>query len=338
MKLKQVLAVAVFAGSLQGAMAWTITGAGSTFINPVMQRWALHFKQATGNHVNYQSIGSGGGILQVTKRTVDFGASDAPLTPEELKKRNLIQWPDAIGGVVMGYNIPGVGNYQLHLTGKQICDIYMGKVKYWDDPEIKATNPKLNLPHIPITPVHRADGSGTTWIFTNYLTKVCPAWAHKIGFSTSVAWPVGVGGKGNEGVTNYVMRIRGGIGYIEYAYYKQNQNRLKAAVLENKAGWWVAPTMQTMLAAAKQANWEEAMKHDFYMELPNPPGKYSYPIEGPTYAMLPLGKSTNSYVLQFYTWVFNHGDADLRALDYITLPDFLKKDIMAYWKKHGLSW
>ncbi len=319
---------------LTSSYAWQITGAGSTFIEPVMDRWAYDFHKATGNKVNYQGIGSGGGIEQATKRIVDFGASDAPLKPEELKKRGLIQFPDAIGGVVPAINIPGIGNDQLRLDGQTLCGIYMGEIKYWDDPRIKALNPNHKLPHLNITVVHRADGSGTTWIFTNYLTKVCPAWREKIGFSTSVPWPTGIGGKGSEGVTNYVRRIRGAIGYIEYAYLLQNH--LPGVVMKNHDGYFVTPTMNHFIASAKKAVWNPSV--DFYMELPNAPGKDSWPIEGPTYIIVPNNKPTKNLVAQYFNWVFNNGDRDLESLDYIILPQTLKNEIRVYWKEHGLSW
>lgn len=319
------VSTAVFAAEL--------TGAGATFPYPIYSAWAFMYEKATGIKVNYQSIGSGGGIRQIENRTVDFGASDAPLTPQELNQKKLLQFPTVIGGVVPVYNLPEVQGKQLNFDGKALCDIYMGKIKKWNDPYLQQLNPGVNLPDRDITVVRRSDGSGTTWIWTNYLSKVCPDWEKQVGFGTSVNWPVGVGGKGNEGVANYVKRFRGAIGYVEYIYAKQNN--MPAGKVKNKEGNFVAPSVKSFQAAAANAKWDK--KQHFYYVLTDQPGKDSYPIAGATFILLAKDKPESSKkAVQFFDWAFKNGDQEVIRLNYIPLPQNVKNLIREYWKENGL--
>ncbi len=309
-----------------------INGAGATFPAPLYWRWASEYYKETGVRVNYQSIGSGGGVRQIINRTVDFGASDAPLTPEETKKYNLAQFPTVIGGVAVAFNLRKVK--ELKLSAKTLCDIYLGKIRYWDDERIKKDNPDVKLPHRRITVVHRSDGSGTTWIFTNFLSKACPEWKEKVGYGKAVRWPTGIGGKGNEGVANYIKRVRGAIGYVEYAYALQN--KLKVAAVENRDGYFVKPSLETFQAAAKNAKWDA--KKDFYEVLTWQPGKNSYPIAGATFILLgkePKRKEVNEKVVKFFDWAFKKGDKIAVELHYVPLPENVKNMIREYWKAHG---
>ena len=309
-----------------------ITGAGSTFGFPIYAKWAEAYKASTGTSLNYQSIGSGGGIAQIKAKTVDFGASDMPLTPEALDKDELIQFPTVIGGVVPVVNVPGIAAGQLHLDGKVLADIYMGKVQKWNNPEIFALNRTLKLPATAITVVHRSDGSGTTFIFTNYLAKVSPEWKQKVGNDTSVAWPAGVGGKGNEGVASFVQRIKGSIGYVEYAYAKQN--KMTYALMQNKAGQFVAPFTKNIQAAAAGADWTHVT--DFYEILTDEPGKMSWPITGATFILMHKveDKAENAKaVLKFFDWSYTNGDQIAASLDYVTLPKDVIKLIETTWSK-----
>ncbi|MFN3788106.1 MAG: phosphate ABC transporter substrate-binding protein PstS [Sulfurihydrogenibium azorense] len=319
------VSTAVFAAEL--------TGAGATFPYPIYSAWAFMYEKATGIKVNYQSIGSGGGIRQIENRTVDFGASDAPLTPQELNQKKLLQFPAVIGGVVPVYNLPEVQGKQLNFDGKALCDIYMGKIKKWNDPYLQQLNPGVNLPDRDITVVRRSDGSGTTWIWTNYLSKVCPDWEKQVGFGTSVNWPVGVGGKGNEGVANYVKRFRGAIGYVEYIYAKQNN--MPAGKVKNKEGNFVAPSVESFQAAAANVKWDK--KQHFYYVLTDQPGKDSYPIAGATFILLAKDKPESSKkAVQFFDWAFKNGDQEAIRLNYIPLPQNVKNLIREYWKENGL--
>ncbi|QWK19203.1 MAG: phosphate ABC transporter substrate-binding protein PstS [Hydrogenobacter thermophilus] len=328
---KLALAVAALAGT---ALAVEITGAGATFPYPVYSKWAYYFEKETGNKVNYQSIGSGGGIRQITNRTVDFGASDAPLEPVELQKHNLLQFPTVIGAVVLTYNVPEIGKRVINLDQKAVCDIYMGKIKKWNDPYLKQLNPNVNLPDRNIVVVHRSDGSGTTWIFTNWLSKVCPEWKEKVGFGTSVKWPAGVGGKGNEGVTNYVKRSQGGIGYVEYIYAKQNN--LPMARIKNREGNFVEPSVKTIQNAAGYAKWEKS-KH-FYEVLTDQPGKDTYPIAGATFILLAKDQPERSKkATTFFKWAYEKGDKYAEELNYIPMPQNVKKLIFEYWKENGVA-
>jgi len=327
---KVALAIAALTGT---ALALEITGAGATFPYPVYGRWAYEFQKATGHKVNYQSIGSGGGIRQIINRTVDFGASDAPLTPEELNKNNLLQFPTVIGAVVITYNVPEIGKTVLNMDQKAVCDIYMGKIKKWNDPYLQQLNPNVKLPDRNIVVVHRSDGSGTTWIFTNWLSKVCPEWKEKVGFGTSVKWPTGVGGKGNEGVTNYVKRSQGGLGYVEYIYAKQNN--LPVAKIKNREGVFVEPNIKTIQAAAAHAKWDKS-KH-FYEVLTDQPGKDSYPIAGATFILLAKDQPERAKkATTFFKWAFENGDKYAEELNYVPMPSNVKKLIFEYWKENGV--
>lgn len=326
------LAIAGLLGASTVVFAANLTGAGSTFVYPIISAWAYKYEQGTGVKVNYQSIGSGGGIRQIENRTVDFGASDAPLKPEELSQKKLFQFPVVIGGVVPTYNLPEIKT-PLNFDGKVLCDIYMGKITKWNDPYLKQLNPGVNLPDRNITVVHRSDGSGTTWIWTNYLSKVCPDWNSQVGFGTSVNWPAGIGGKGNEGVANYTKRMRGAIGYVEYIYAKQNN--LPVGKVKNREGSFVAPSPKTFQAAAENAKWDK--KQHFYYVLTDQPGKDSYPITGGVFILLAKERQeSNKNSVKFFDWVFKNGDQEALRLQYIPLPQNVKDLIKSYWKENGL--
>lgn len=325
------LATLVSAASYAADM---LNGAGATFPYPVYSAWANEYNKVTGVKLNYQSIGSGGGIKQITERTVDFGASDKPLKPEELAKDNLLQFPAVIGGVVLVVNVPGVKAGELKLDSEAVCKIYMGEIKTWNDSKIKGMNPKLNLPASEITVVHRSDGSGTTAIFTDYLSDVCPAWQEKVGAGTSVSWPAGIGGKGNEGVANYVQQTANSIGYVEFAYAKQNN--LTYTMLKNHAGAFVEPSFESFEDAAATASFDP--KKDFYLWLNDAPGKKSWPIAGATFILLAKEKKdSNRKVVTFYDWAFKNGDAKAKELIYVPLPKTLKAKIEGYWKSNGIQ-
>jgi phosphate transport system substrate-binding protein len=324
--------VVVLSFSLAGAEE-TLNGAGASFPYPVYSAWAFDYNKVTSVKLNYQSIGSGGGIKQITARTVDFGASDAPLSPDQLKKDNLLQFPAVIGGVVPVVNVPGVKAGELKLDSDAVCKIYLGEIKYWDDKKIKSLNPKANLSHDEITVVHRSDGSGTTAIFTEYLSGICPEWKTKVGAGTSVKWPVGIGGKGNEGVANYTKRTANSIGYVEFAYAEQN--KLAYALLKNSAGNYVAPSFDTFEDAAATGNFDP--HKDFYLWLVNAPGKNAWPIAGATFILLGKEKKdSNMKVVKFYDWAFKNGDNKAKELIYVPLPTSLKEKIRAYWKADGI--
>ncbi len=317
-----------FAATTQAA---EITGAGATFPYPIYSKWAEAYKVKSGVNLNYQSIGSGGGIKQIKAKTVDFGASDMPLTAEVLAKDNLMQFPAVIGGVVPVINVEGLVPGQIHLNGQVLADIYMGKILTWNDPAIVALNKTAKLPSTPITVVHRSDGSGTTFIFTNYLSKVSADWKAKVGNDTAVAWPAGVGGKGNEGVASFVQRIKGSIGYVEYAYAKQN--KMTYTMMQNKTGAFVAPDDTTFQAAAAGADWEHAP--GFYEILTDEAGKMSWPITGATFILMHKvqDKPENAKeVLKFFDWSYANGDKMASDLDYVPLPDSLVKLIVKSWK------
>ncbi len=313
------------------AFAADITGAGATFPYPIYAKWADAYKKATGTGMNYQSIGSGGGIKQITAKTVDFGASDKPLTPDELDKGGLMQFPAIMGGVVPVYNVKGVNSGDITLTGPLFADIYLGKIKKWNDPAIVAMNKGVKLPDQAISVVARSDGSGTTFLFTNYLSRVSPEWKSSIGEGTSVKWPVGLGGKGNEGVANYVARIDGAIGYVEYAYAKQN--KLAVAKLVNHDGGAVAPTEESFKAAAAGAEWAKAP--GMYLILTDQPGKMSWPITGASFILMHKVQdkpASAKEVLKFFEWSFKNGDKMAGELDYIPMPDAVVKMIETSWK------
>ncbi|MEZ0323884.1 MAG: phosphate ABC transporter substrate-binding protein PstS [Hydrogenothermaceae bacterium] len=332
MKVKN-LAVAGLLAISGVALAVEITGAGATFPYPVYSAWSYKYQQETGNKLNYQSIGSGGGIRQIENRTVDFGASDAPLTPKELNEKKLLQFPAIIGGVVPTYNLPEVGNTQLNFDGKALCYIYLGKITKWNDPYLQQLNPGVKLPDREITVVRRSDGSGTTFLWTNYLSKVCPEWEKQVGYGTSVNWPVGIGGKGNEGVANYVKRFRGAIGYVEFVYTEQN--KLPAGKIKNRDGKFVAASIETFQAAAANAKWDK--NQHFYYILTDQPGKDSYPITGASFILLAKDRPESSKkAVQFFNWAFKNGDQEAIRLHYVPLPENVKNMIREYWKENGL--
>ena len=332
-KLKQLI-VAISAATTfayaSASCATDITGAGATFPYPVYAKWAEAYKAQSGTNMNYQSIGSGGGIKQITAKTVDFGASDMPLKPEALEKEGLMQFPTVIGGVVPVVNIEGVANGQLHLDGKTLADIYLGKITKWNDPAIVALNKGVKLSDENITVVHRSDGSGTRFIFTNYLSKVSPDWQKEVGEGTAVSWKAGTGGKGNEGVASYVQRIKGSIGYVEYAYALQN--KMTAVQMKNRDGQFVTPDAESFKAAAAGAEWTKAP--GFYEILTNEEGKKSWPISGATFILMHKTQDkpeSAEAVLKFFDWAYSHGDKLAGDLDYVTLPDSVKKLIHAAW-------
>ena len=315
------------------AHANDVTGAGASFIYPVMSKWSSDYKGATGKQVNYQSIGSGGGIAQIKAATVDFGSSDAPLKPEELAKYGLAQFPSVIGGVVPIINVAGIAPGALRLDGATLADIFLGRIGRWNDPAIAALNPGLALPDQKITVVHRSDGSGTTFNFVNYLSKVSPQWRQQVGEGTSVQWPAGIGGKGNEGVTAYVKQIKGGIGYVELSYALQN--RLAHASLKNAAGRFVQPSEESFAAAAASADW--ASSKDFFLVMTNAPGEASWPITATNFILMyrkPKDVAGARNARDYFKWVYANGDAQARQLDYVPLPDALVRQIEAYWAQN----
>ncbi|MEJ2175492.1 MAG: phosphate ABC transporter substrate-binding protein PstS [bacterium] len=313
------------------AHAADITGAGATFPYPIYAKWADAYKKATGNGMNYQSIGSGGGIKQISAKTVHFGASDKPLPAEDLAKGGLMQFPAIMGGVVPVYNVKGLGTGQITLSGALLADIYLGKIKRWNDPAIAKLSPGANLPDKAISVVHRSDGSGTTFLFTNYLSKVSPAWKSVVGEGTAVKWPTGVGGKGNEGVANYVGRIAGAIGYVEYAYAKQN--KLPHAKMRNHDGAVVEPDQDSFKAAAAGADW--AGTPGMAVILTDQPGKRSWPISGASFILMHVKQdnpATAKEVLKFFEWSFKNGDQMAAELDYVAMPPPVVKLIEGQWK------
>jgi phosphate transport system substrate-binding protein len=319
-------AFAAAAISIAGVSAYAadITGAGATFPFPIYAKWAQTYKTETGNGLNYQSIGSGGGIKQIKAKTVTFGATDAPLKADELEAAGLAQWPMVIGGIVPVVNLDGVAAGQLTLDGPTLAKIFLGDIKSWDDAAIQKLNPQLKLPSTAIAIVHRSDGSGTTFNFTNYLSKVSPDWKSKVGEATAVEWPAGIGAKGNEGVANNVLQTKGSIGYVEFAYAEQN--KMVTTKLVNEAGTAVAPTVPTFQAAAANADWAHAP--GFYQILTNQPGAQSWPITAATFILMqkqPQDVAAASEALKFFSWAFAKGGKAAEELDYIPLPDSLVK-------------
>lgn len=313
------------------AVAVNITGAGATFPYPIYAKWADEYKNATNVRLNYQSIGSGGGIKQIKAKTVDFGASDKPLTLDELQKHGLTQFPAILGGVVPVINLDGIGAGQLKLTGTVLADIFLGKISRWNDPAIAILNEGVVLPASKIAVVHRADGSGTTFLFTDYLSKVSPEWKAKVGADTSVAWPTGTGGKGNEGVANFVKQIKNSIGYVEAAYMKQN--RINFVRLQNLDGFFVLPTERNVRAAAAHAKWSP--ESGFYEILTNQPGADSWPITGASFILMhqsPINMGQAIEVLRFFNWAYTFGGDMALALDYIPLPESVVKLVKASWE------
>jgi phosphate transport system substrate-binding protein len=312
-------------------LAVDITGAGATFPYPIYAKWADAYKKTTGAGMNYQSIGSGGGIKQITAKTVDFGASDMPMKAEDLQKNGLIQFPAIMGGVVPVVKIEGVQPGQLKFTGKLLADIYMGKVTKWNDPAILQLNPGVKLPNENITVVHRSDGSGTTFLWTNYLSKINPEFKSAVGEGTSVKWPAGVGGKGNEGVASYVQKINGAIGYVEYAYAKQN--KLAHGQLQNKSGKFVEPDDETFKAAAAGADWKSVP--GMGVVLTDQPGDKSWPVTGASFILVHQKQDkaeAGREVLKFFEWSFKNGGKMASELDYVPMPEPVVKEIQAAWK------
>lgn len=325
-----VIAAAALAAPI--AMADEITGAGSTFVYPILAKWADAYKKATGLGLNYQSIGSGGGIKQITNKTVTFGASDMPLKPEEVAQAGFVQFPVINGAVVPVVNLDGIKPGELVLDGPTIAKIFLGDIKNWDDPAIKKLNPAVKLPSNAIAVVHRSDGSGTTFIWTNYLSKVSPDWNQKVGVNTAVQWPVGIGAKGNEGVANNTTQTKGAIGYVEYAYAKQN--KMTYANMVNQAGKTVAPTSESFEAAAAGAKWADAK--DFYVILTDAPGDKSWPIAGSTFILMhtvPQDAAATAAALKFFAWGYKNGKQMAADLDYVPMPESVIALIEKTWKE-----
>jgi phosphate transport system substrate-binding protein len=321
-------AVLTFAVATGSAFAQDVTGAGASFPAPIYAKWADAYNKATGARINYQSVGSGAGIKQIKGKTVDFGASDMPLVDGELSKDGLIQFPTVIGGVVPVVNLKGIGPGQLKLTGQVLGDIYLGKITKWNDAAIAALNPGLGLPDTAIAVVRRADGSGTTFLFTNFLSKTNAEWKAKVGDNTAVNWPTGAGGKGNEGVSSYVQRLPNSIGYVEYAYAKQN--KMAHALLRNQAGNFVSPGDDTFKAAAAGAEWSKS----FFQVLTDQPGKDSWPITGATFILMHKVQdkpASAGAALKFFDWAYANGDKAADELDYVPLPAAVKDLIRRQW-------
>ena len=318
--LGAAIGAALIVGAGTFAHAATISGAGSTFAAPLYSKWAEQYKGVAATDLNYQSIGSGGGIRQITANTVDFGASDKPLKAEDLAKENFVQFPTAIGGVVPMINLPGLKSGQFKVTGANLADIYRGAIKKWNDPLLVTDNPGVPLPNLPITVVHRSDGSGTTFIFTTYLAAKAPHWASEVGASDAVQWPVGLGGKGNEGVAAFVKQTPGAIGYVEYAYAAQNG--LTYTLVQNKDGKFATPNAAAFAAAAAGAKWSAAP--GFYLLLIDQPGAAAWPISGATFVILHKNQANGKQVLSFFDWAFKNGDAAANSLSYVPLPASVK--------------
>ena len=330
-KLTLSLGLAAIAAAPLTALAVDITGAGATFPYPIYAKWAEAYKQKAGIAMNYQSIGSGGGIAQIKAKTVDFGASDMPLKAEDLASAGLVQFPAIIGGVVPIVNLDGIAPGQLRFTGALLADIYLGKVKQWNDKAIADQNPGVKLPADPITVVRRSDGSGTTFLWTDYLSKVSPEWKQKVGASTAVAWPEGVGGKGNEGVAAYVQRIKGAIGYVEYAYAKRN--KMSHAAMQNRDGQFVQPDDATFQAAAAGADWKNTP--GFGVILTDQAGKSSWPVTGASFILMQAkqDKPQNAVeVMKFFEWSFRNGQKMAEELDYVAIPEPVAKEIASAWR------
>jgi phosphate transport system substrate-binding protein len=329
--------VALTACSKQGgqsaapsAASGGVSGAGATFPAPLYAKWAQDYQQQAGVGLNYQAIGSGGGIKQIEAKTVDFGASDKPLKPDELEKQGLYQFPTVIGGVVPIVNLTGIQGGQLKLSGPLLAEIFLGRVNKWDDPKIKALNPGVNLPALPITVVHRSDGSGTSFLFTSYLSAKSADWQQKVGASDAVEWPAGLGGKGNDGVSAFVKQTAGSIGYVEYAYAKQND--MTHVNLQNRDGAFVEPRAAAFAAAAAGADWSKAQGN--YLLLLDQPGADAWPITGATFILMhrrqaDAGKGKG--VLQFFDWAYKNGDAAASSLDYVPLPAQVKDLVRQQW-------
>ena len=325
-------AVAFAATSMFGmtAQATDITGAGSSFVYPVLSKWSATYAEKTGNKLNYQSVGSGAGVAQIKEGTIDFGATDAPLKAEDLQQFGLGQFPVVVGGIVPVVNVAGVEAGQIKLDGPTLADIFLGKITNWNDPKIAALNAGVKIPDGKITVVHRSDGSGTSFNFTNYLSKVSNEWATKVKFGTAVDWPTGVGGKGNEGVSQYVKQIKGSIGYVEYAYAVKN--KITWVNMKNSAGQFIAPNAKAFAAAAATADWGSAK--DFNVIMTNAPGAEAWPITATTWVVMykkPKNAEHTKIAFDFFKWSLENGQQEAASLDYVALPDTLVKKIEAYW-------
>ncbi|GAL10249.1 phosphate ABC transporter periplasmic phosphate-binding protein PstS [Vibrio astriarenae] len=341
-KLAKKLLLASAVGTLSTtAMAdITVNGAGSTFAHPIISSWSENYNQITGVKLNYQAIGSGGGIRQIEEKTVDFGASDAPLDPERLQQQGLVQFPIIIGGIVPVVNLPGIESDELKLTGELLADIYLGNIKQWNDEAIKAVNPDLELPAFPIIVIHRSDGSGTTFNFTHYLALVSQEWADNVGVNTDVAWPrqaTTVGGKGNAGVANFVARTRGSIGYVELAYAKQND--MTHTMLQNKAGEFVSPDLNSFSKAAANADWLNTPTLDILLN--DQPGAESWPMTAATFVLMheeQANAESAKAILDFFHWSYGEKGADIAlSLDYIPMPEDVVEIIEGVWSERFQS-
>ncbi|MGL6290062.1 MAG: phosphate ABC transporter substrate-binding protein PstS [Silanimonas sp.] len=326
----RIAATGLIALSALAAQAQDITGAGASFVFPVMSKWSSEYSTAGLGKVNYQSIGSGGGIAQAKAGTVDFGSTDAPLSPADLAQSKLAQFPSVIGGVVPVVNLRGISSGQLRLTGPVIAEIYLGKIRTWNDPKIAALNPGVTLPATAIRVVYRSDGSGTTYNFVHYLSQISPEWKQRVGFGTAVRWPTGFGGRGNEGVSAYVKQLQGSIGYVELSY--ATTNNLTYAAMQNAAGQWVQPSIASFRAAADSANWASAQ--DFNLVITNAPGEASWPIAATNFILVPLvprDAAKAAATLKYFDWAYANGDASAESLGYVPLPDALVERVKAYW-------
>ena len=326
--IRSASALLLLAASAGLSQAQEMTGAGATFPAPLYAKWADAYNKATGARMNYQSVGSGAGLNQIRAKTVDFGASDMPLTDEQLAKDGLVQFPTVVGGVVPVVNIKGINPGQLKLTGQVLGDIFLGKISKWNDPAVTALNPGLPLPDAAIAVVRRADGSGTSFLFTNYLSKANAEWKAKVGEGTAVNWPTGAGGKGNEGVASYVNRLPNSIGYVEYAYVKQN--KMTYALMKNKDGNFAEPDDANFKAAAAGADWSKT----FYQVLTDQPGKESWPLTGATFIMMQKAQdkpATASNTLKFFEWAYDNGDKMAEELEYVPLPAAVQNLVRKQW-------
>lgn len=327
-----IAALSACSGGRGASGGGTISGAGSTFAAPLYTKWASAYDQAGSGKINYQAIGSGGGIKQIKSKTVDFGASDKPLKLAELNEAGLMQFPTAIGGIVPVINLGGIKSNDVKLTGQILGDIFLGNIKTWNAPELTALNPSLKLPATPITVVHRSDGSGTTFQFASFLASASPDWKSKVGISDSLAWPVGLGGKGNDGVAAFVKQTAGSIGFVEYAFAKQN--KLTTALVRNRDGLFPAPTAASFSAAAANAPWDKSEGN--YLVLVDQTGKDSWPITGVTFVLMrkvPADAVKSAAVLRFFDWAFANGNALAAKIDYIPLPDAVKTMVRGQWSQ-----
>jgi phosphate transport system substrate-binding protein len=331
--LRLPIVVAALVVATQSFAAET-TGAGSTFVSLVMARWIDAYKAKTGNTVSYQAVGSSIGVGLIKKAAVDFGATDMPLDPKELEKLGMIQFPIVIGGVVPVVNIEGVKPGQIHFTGEVLAGIYLGKLKSWNDPAIRAINPNLKLPNTAITVVHRIDGSGTTFNWSNYLSKVSPQWKTSVGEGTAVEWPVGLGGRGNDGVASLVGLVPGSIGYLEYAYALQRLDKISFGVVQNSAGNFVVPDAASFQAAASSADWKA--EKDFHLVLTNAPGEDAYPITATTFVVMPKQPKSperSAAAIDFVRWSLDNGKSQAETLNYVPLPPALIEQVELYWQQ-----